>query len=250
MNLSNAYKKPKVENEEELIKLAQFAKHHVPETHPKDTEDFIEKRVRRLVEDGAVSACVAVSKTESKNALDQLARCLLSFSSYEDLCGKRILYNSSFATPNVSGQIISEGGAKLLLHIYKNGSEDGKIPAAHALAKLGVKSDPNIAFPGQRMYEVVKPMVELLHPDVEGRPNYDALLTLTNLASVSDSVRKRIMKEKAVPKIEEYWFMTDHEDLRAAAAELLLNLLILDEFFEEVVKVDCGIEHENLIALL
>ncbi|KAH7728119.1 UNC-4 protein5 protein [Aphelenchoides avenae] len=220
VNLSNAYKKPKVENEEELIKLAQFAKHHVPETHPKDTEDFIEKRVRRLVEDGAVSACVAVSKTESKNALDQLARCLLSFSSYEDLCG----------------QIISEGGAKLLLHIYKNGSEDGKIPAAHALAKLGVKSDPNIAFPGQRMYEVVKPMVELLHPDVEGRPNYDALLTLTNLASVSDSVRKRIMKEKAVPKIEEYWFMTDHEDLRAAAAELLLNLLILDEFFEEVVK--------------
>ncbi|TKR96834.1 hypothetical protein L596_010796 [Steinernema carpocapsae] len=68
-------------------------------------------------------------------------------------------------------------------------------------------------------------MSELLHPDIEGRANYDALLTLTNLASVSDSVRKRIMKEKVIPKTEEFWFMMDHDDLRAAAAELLLNML-------------------------
>lgn len=86
------------------------------------------------------------------------------------------------------------------------------------------------------MYEVVKPMVELLHPDLEGRSNYDALLTLTNLASVSDSVRKRILKERAVPKIEEYWFMTEHADLRAAAAECLLNLLFCEEFFKDIVK--------------
>jgi hypothetical protein len=34
----------------------------------------VEKRVRALVQGGAVSACVAVSKTESRNALDNLAR--------------------------------------------------------------------------------------------------------------------------------------------------------------------------------
>ena len=28
---------------------------------------------------------------------------------------------------------------------------------------------------------VVKPLVELLHPDVDGKANYDALVTLTNL---------------------------------------------------------------------
>jgi protein unc-45 len=64
-----------------------------------------------------------------------------------------------------SGQIISQGGARLLLHLYKECSADGKLKAAHGLARLGTRSDPNIAFPGQRMYEVVKPMVELLHPD-------------------------------------------------------------------------------------
>ncbi|CAO4368105.1 unnamed protein product [Caenorhabditis nigoni] len=216
-NLSNAFEKPKVD--EEMVKLAQFAKHHVPETHPKDTEDFVEKRVRALVEEGAVPACVAVSKTESKNALELIARTLLAFSEYEDL----------------RGRIIAEGGTVLCLRLTKEASGEGKIKAAHAIAKLGSKADPTISFPGQRAYEVVKPLCDLLHPDVEGKANYDALLTLTNLASVSDSIRGRILKEKAIPKIEEFWFMTDHEHLRAAASELLLNLLFLDKFYDETV---------------
>ncbi|KAK5975120.1 Protein unc-45 B [Trichostrongylus colubriformis] len=218
VNLTNAYDKPQVE--EELVKLAQFAKHHVPEVHPKDTDDYVEKRVRCLVEEGAVTACVAISKTESHKALELLARAMLAFSELEDL----------------RGRIICEGGTKLCLRLTKEATPEGKIKAAHAIAKLGAKTDPQIAFPGQRAYEVVKPLCELLHPDIEGKPNYDALLTLTNLASMSDSVRRRILKEKAVPKIEEFWFMTDHEHLRAAAAELLLNLLFLDEFFKDTVR--------------
>lgn len=46
------------------------------------------------------------------------------------------------------GQIISEGGAKLLLVLYKECNPEGKIKAAHGLARLGVCSDPDIAFPG------------------------------------------------------------------------------------------------------
>ncbi|KAL7071749.1 hypothetical protein ACQ4LE_009377 [Meloidogyne hapla] len=218
MNCSNAYEKPKID--EEMVKLAQFSKHHVTETHPKDADNFVEKRIRQMVKAGAVTACVLVSKTESKSALDNLARCICAFSAFEDL----------------SGQIISEGGAKLLLQLYKECTADGKIKAAHAIARLGTHNDPNIVFAGQRMYEVVKPLVDLLHPDVEGRANYDSLLTLTNLASIGDSVRKRILHERALPKIEEYWFDPTHEELRAAAAELLLNLLYCDDYYKEVVK--------------
>ncbi|CEF60967.1 Armadillo-like helical domain and Tetratricopeptide-like helical domain and Tetratricopeptide repeat-containing domain and Tetratricopeptide TPR2 repeat and Armadillo-type fold domain and Tetratricopeptide repeat and UNC-45/Ring assembly protein 3 family-containing protein [Strongyloides ratti] len=218
VNLSNAYEKPKVD--EEMVKLAQFAKHHVPEVHPKDTDDYVTKRIHSLVKGGAVSACVAVSKTESKNALDLLARALLAFASEYDL----------------RGQIVSEGGAKLLLTLVKECNPEGKIKAAHALAKIGSFSDPNITFSGQRMYEVVKPMVDLLHPDCDGLANYEALLTLTNLAGQNDSLRKRIIKERAAPKIEEYWYMDNHPQLRAAAAECLLNLSFLDEFREDILK--------------
>jgi hypothetical protein len=124
--------------QEELVKLAQFAKHHVPETHPKDTEDFVDKRIRTLVKGGAVTACVSIAKTESKKALELLARCMGAFCTVEDL----------------QGQIVSEGGAKLLLNLYKEADIEGKLKAAHGLARLGKQSDPSITFAGQRMYEV------------------------------------------------------------------------------------------------
>ncbi|CAJ0571281.1 unnamed protein product, partial [Mesorhabditis spiculigera] len=218
VNLTNSYDKPEVDDK--MKELAKFSKHHVPEAHPYDAEKYVVERVKALVDEGAISACVAIHKTESKAAMELLARALLAFAQQEKL----------------RGRIISEGGTPLCLHLYKNATPEGQIKAAHCLAKLGAKSDPNICFPGQRSYEVVKPLVELLHPDIEGKPNYDALITLTNLASVSDSVRKRIIKERAVPKIEEYWFMTDHPHLRAAAAELLINLLFLEEFYNDTVR--------------
>ncbi|XGW02377.1 hypothetical protein V3C99_014424 [Haemonchus contortus] len=218
VNLTNSYDKPQVE--EELVKLAQFAKHYVPELHPKDADEYVEKRVRCLVEEGAVAACVAVSRTESPKALELIARAMLAFSEQEDL----------------RGRIISEGGVKLCLRLCKEAAATGKIMAAHAIAKIGAKIDPQIAFPGQGAFEVVKPLCELLHPHIVGELNYDALITLTNLASMSDLVRRRILNEKAVPRIEEFWFMTDHEHLRCAAAELLLNLLFLDEIYKATVE--------------
>lgn len=57
------------------------------------------------------------------------------------------------------------------------------------------------------------------------------------MASKGDPLRKRILKERAVPKIEEFWFDVTHEQLRSAAAELLLNLLFCEEFFKEMIKV-------------
>lgn len=92
-------------------------------------------------------------------------RALLAFTNYEDL----------------RGQIIKEGGLKLCLHLCKEATPEGKIKASHAIARLGIKADPAICFPGQRAYEVVKPLIDLLHPDIAGKQNYDALLTLTNL---------------------------------------------------------------------
>lgn len=72
VNLTNTYDKPQAN--EEMVKLAQFAKHHVPETHPKDTDDFIDRRIDLLVQEGATSACIAISKTESTNSRELLAR--------------------------------------------------------------------------------------------------------------------------------------------------------------------------------
>lgn len=66
------YDKPKPDPE--LVKLAQFAKHHVPEEHVKDGDEYINKRTDILVKEGATSACVALSKTESYQSRELLSR--------------------------------------------------------------------------------------------------------------------------------------------------------------------------------
>ncbi|CAG0905758.1 unnamed protein product [Cyprideis torosa] len=53
--------------------------------------------------------------------------------------------------------------------------------------------------------------------------NFEALLALTNLAQMSESVRQRIIKEGGLGKIENYMY-EDHEDLHRAAIQAVVNL--------------------------
>ena len=43
VNLTNSYEKQEIMPE--LIELAKFAKHHIPQDHELDDQDFIDKRV-------------------------------------------------------------------------------------------------------------------------------------------------------------------------------------------------------------
>lgn len=72
VNLCNAYDEQEVIPE--MVELAKFAKHHIPEKHDLDDQDFIDKRVRILVEEGAASALVALSKTDSENSRELISR--------------------------------------------------------------------------------------------------------------------------------------------------------------------------------
>lgn len=66
VNLCNAYEKQEVLPE--MLELAKFAKHHIPEEHELDDPDFINKRLSILVDEGVTTALVALSKTESDNS--------------------------------------------------------------------------------------------------------------------------------------------------------------------------------------
>ncbi|KRX48323.1 E3 ubiquitin-protein ligase UBR5, partial [Trichinella murrelli] len=242
VNLTNTYDKK--EPEPELIELAKFAKHHIPVANPKDSDEYVKNRIELLVNEGAVSACVALSNTESERCREFLARALRGFT----------------IEPQHRGIVVQEGGVKLLIDLAQRCTEEGKIIAAHALARIGITMDPKMAFSGQRCYEVVKPIISLLHPDMSAEQNYEALLALTNLAAVSDSVRNKMVQEKVLAKLEEFWFLQEHEPLRAASAELFHNLLLNEKVFEQVAKpgtdrlklwlLYCSEEDDERLALI
>ena len=78
------------------------------------------------------------------------------------------------------------------------------------------------------MLELVRPIIKLLKIERTALENFEALMALTNLASISESVRKRILKEDGFSNIEQYIF-EEHPMLRRAATECMCNLAVQEE---------------------
>ncbi|CAG2213903.1 UNC45 [Mytilus edulis] len=107
-----------------------------------------------------------------------------------------------------------------------------------------------------KMYELVRPLLSILHLSVQHWRIFEALLALTNLSSISESVRKRILAEKGFSKIEHYMF-EEHELLKRASTECMCNLVMSDEvvkLFEgendrvKLLVLYCGDEDDPLLV--
>lgn len=73
---------------------------------------------------------------------------------------------------------------------------------------------------------MVRPLLKLLDIECTGLENFEALMGLTNIAGMSESARKRIIKEKGLPLIEHYMFEF-HEMIRRAAVQVLFLLVYM-----------------------
>ncbi|XP_053959379.1 protein unc-45 homolog B [Anastrepha ludens] len=210
VNLVNAYEKQEILPE--MVELAKFAKHHIPEEHELDDADFVNKRCTVLANEGITSALCALAKTESHNSQELIARVLNAICSLQELRGK----------------VVQDGGVKALLRMSLEGTEKGKRHASQALARIGITINPEVAFAGQRCLDVIRPLLNLLLQDCTALENFEALMALTNLAAMNETVRQRIVKEQGVSKIE-FYLMEDHLYLTRAAAQCICNLVMSDD---------------------
>uniref|UniRef100_A0A8C8HQ02 UNC-45/Cro1/She4 central domain-containing protein n=1 Tax=Oncorhynchus tshawytscha TaxID=74940 RepID=A0A8C8HQ02_ONCTS len=173
----------------QMVELAKYAKQHVPEEHPKDAHSFVEKRLMKLLEAGVVSALVCMGKQESPALTETCRECIARvFLALVERQGDR-------------GTVVAQGGGKALLPL--------------------VNKYPVQILPFQSM-------VILLTLDCTLLQNFESLMALTNLAGISERLRQKIIKEKAVPKVEGYMF-EEHELVRAAATECMCNLVLSTE---------------------
>lgn len=217
VNLCNAYDKQELIPE--MVDLAKFAKHHIPQEHELDEVDFVNKRLCSLAKAGVTSALVSLAKTDSQNSKELIAR----------------VFNALCSQQEVRGIIVQQGAAKALLPLALDGTDKGKKQASQALARLGITINPEVAFPGQRIMEVVRPFINLLNPECSALENFESLMALCNLAGVNDSVRKRILMEGGFQKIEAYMY-EDHDMLRRASTQVMNNLIMCEEtvqYFEQ-----------------
>uniref|UniRef100_A0A3Q3EPN7 Unc-45 myosin chaperone A n=1 Tax=Kryptolebias marmoratus TaxID=37003 RepID=A0A3Q3EPN7_KRYMA len=214
VNCTNSYDVEKPDPQ--MVELAKYAKQHVPEEHPKDAPSFVEKRVFKLLEAGVVSALVCMVKQESPALTEACRECIAR------------VFLALVERQEDRGTVVAQGGGKALIPLATDNTNVGKVKAAQALAKIAITSNPEIAFPGERIYEVVRPLVNLLSLECTMLQNFESLMALTNLAGISERLRQKIIKEKAVPKIEGYMF-EEHDLIRASATECMCNLVLSTE---------------------
>ncbi len=95
VNLTNSYDTQEVIPE--MLELAKFARQHIPETHELDDRDFVLKRIEILAKEGITSGLVALSKTDSNNCKELIARVLNAICEMQEL----------------RGLVVQQGGAKV-----------------------------------------------------------------------------------------------------------------------------------------
>lgn len=215
-------------------------------------EEAVHARVQRGIKNGAVEAISALVKVDSLRVKQVLGGVLLALVHERE---DRL-------------EIVKQGGYKALKTLVASLLESASpaagsivdkesLPALQALAKLVITTPPPQLFGTDSRsgaMDTVRPMaLLLLHPDNSMLQRFEAMMALTNLASVDPLVAQRIYtfqvnkptgkpvsdqgrthtnqaNDQIVQAVENQ-MLDDHKLVRRAAVELVCNLLISDESF-------------------
>lgn len=209
VNLTNSYDKQ--DHSPELLELAKFAQQHIPEEHPKDKREYLERRLGLLALSELVPTLVNLTNIESKAARELLSRVL----------------NALCEVETIRGRLVQQGAVKILMSLCQGDAkppEKSYLLAAQALARLGITINPEFVYPGQRLIAVIKPLKKLLSPDCTALQNFEGLLVLTNIAQANENARNHILNDNGFSLIEALMF-EDHEMIRRAAVQCVVNLI-------------------------
>ena len=143
---------------------------------------------------------------------------------------------------SVRGIMIQQGCLTTCLQLDKgekpNEAEQKILRLARScIAKLLVTTNPSILTVSQRSGSI-GPLLKLVKDnDATDLMHFEALLSLTNLAGFSDETKNRVVAQKGIP-ILSYAMFSDHEMVRQAATEALLNMIPHPNMMDHLKKED------------
>jgi hypothetical protein len=121
------------------------------------------------------------------------------------------------------GLAIQQGAVPSLISLFSSCSPQFSPLAGQALAKLTITTDPNIAFKGETASELVRPFVTLCNGENPLR-QFEALMALTNLASMGSATRQVIISANGIKAMEILQF-SENSMIQRAATEALCNMI-------------------------
>lgn len=208
------------EEQKRITQLKAYANASRPshEADPLNSDAHVAARCNAVFKADAIPVLVSHSVQGSKASLKLIVQILLSISRSSEL----------------RGRIAQQGGVKLLLQAYgqfPDADISSKRTTAHALARILISTNPIHIFGGSNPHPLnlaIRPLVSLLSddPTTEMRdllPTFEALLALTNLASVDNDARDPIIRD-AWSSIDEL-LLSNNKLVTRASVELICNLM-------------------------
>lgn len=177
---------------------------------------FTSKQSNNVIELSILSVLSIAQVTESRGQLVQsgVYQALLSHSLANNKKGNASENRSNVATP------ISNA-------------------AAQAMAKILITTNPNL-LPVSSLFSSIRPLLEVCKSDSQ-LIHFEALMALTNIASVSEETKNRIVSEPHALSTIQYLQFSDHELVRRAATETICNLIpneiVIDRIFKNEEKL-------------
>lgn len=211
---------------EKLRNLANSAQKPKPGAEGEDLEDekHVRTRVAKVVDAGALVALTNIVKLSDSSATKLVvARSLLSI-----------------AESKVHrGEILKAGGAKALMTIIRSSSSNPPSNAGpeillpiQALAKLAITASPLQVFGAgsDASLDAIAPLCRLLlHESSSSLQQFEAMMALTNIASIGPVTSTHIARFLGLVEKVEILLLDDNVLIRRASCELLCNLISADE---------------------
>lgn len=205
-----------------------------------DSPAMVQARVRKLAASREMLTTLVqllkYSTTRSENAVEMAVLSALNASE----------------VPEVRGSLVQCGVFQslipLALHAAASAAasskDKDKKPTAHpattkisnaagqAMARILISTNPNL-IPSSSLLSSIRPLLDLCKGETQ-LLQFEALMALTNIASVSDETKNRIIAEPQGLSTLQYLQFSEHELVRRAATEAVCNLLPHDEVIEKV----------------
>lgn len=141
--------------------------------------------------------------------------------------------------PSVRGTLIQQGVLSKLIKIEKeekNPTDQRKKIIGnlrHCIGKMLVTTNPGLLTSAQRM-GVIKPLIQLVREvGSSDLQQFEALMALTNIASVGDDTKNKIVAERGLAAFK-FAMFSDHEMVKQAATEALVNMVGNAKFMEQL----------------
>lgn len=204
-----------------------------------DDDSHVKIRVRRLVEAGLLPRLsILPSLTDSQAVLRNVARAYLSVTEDKDNRGLALQSGGSKALQSIIRQLSSLPPKSE----EKPAAFPAPLDAIQALAKLSITSSPLQVYGADvgPIYDAIRPLSLLvLDPSATQLQQFEGMMALTNLASISPDICSRIANLDGFLSKVELLLFEDHVLLRRAAMELICNLVAgSDKTFERYAGAD------------